>query len=182
MRQLIIACSAIALTACSQPSVSSNQPSAEYCMFSFSGLEDCHTTILRKPVSVELALGDPVQGERDLIALRVTWDEKVQNLQVVSDTTILEGDRGYILFQDITFDGLYDIGITTSFGVANLYLDYWVHNESDKHFTYVGNFPRLTPDPEEKVLTSTVRSDAASYERTVWTWVGDELKKDHEAE
>lgn len=178
MKMLSLAVSTALLSACHQTSVGSELGSSleKHCALTYSGLEDCRTTIDRQAVSIEAVLGEPDSGERALIALSVTVNDEVQDLPVANGITLFEGDRGYVLLQDIDFDGHYDIGVTTSFGVANLYLDYWVYDASEQNFRYVGNFPQLTPKPDEQVLTSTTRVDAASYEHLTWVWKDGDLK------
>lgn len=56
---------------------------------------------------------------------------------------MLKADRGHISFADINFDAAPDIAITTSFGLANLYMDYWVFDPVNKRYDYIGNLCEL---------------------------------------
>lgn len=67
------------------------------------------------------------------------------------------------------------LAITTSFGVANLYLDYWVYLPEEEAFEYVGNYPSLTPDEDTQTLESHTRQSADSYDQTTWVWRQGEL-------
>lgn len=174
MKILILFALSVILSACSEPSQSSDKRSDDgrsRCLFSFEGIEECNLVIGGESVEVELKMGDPEYDERALEAVSVAG----QDLPISSGVTIIDGDKGVVNFQDINFDGHRDLAVTTSFGVANLYLDYWVYDVENKEFRYVGNFPKLEPAEERKVLTSQVKVNAESYEQTVWVWEEGEL-------
>lgn len=169
----------ILLSACSEPSHSSSDSSGDDggapCLFSFEGVEDCNPVIGGESVEIELKMGEPEYDERALEAVSVSTSGANQELPISSGVTIIDGDKGFVSFQDINFDGHRDLAVTTSFGVSNLYLDYWVYDAEGKEFRYVGNFPKLEPDEERKLLTTQVKVNAESYERKVWVWEEGEL-------
>ena len=98
-------------------------------------------------------------------------------MNISKDTSILDGDKGYISFADINFDSIPDISITTSFGLANLYMDYWVYDSANKIYSYVGNFSSFKINNKNKTLSNVVKSSAAEYINTTYTWNGFKLKK-----
>jgi len=119
-----------------------------------------------------------------LLTTKLNFDEKILNslvvinqgnkhsLSITKDTFILEGDKGYISFQDINFDGYPDIAITTSFGLANIYLDYWVYNTTNKQYVFVGNFSKLKLNDELKILSNRIKINAAEYKNNTYIWQG----------
>lgn len=173
MRLLFFVLISLTLGACTELSLSSEpavDASKSYCLFSFDGIEDCHVTIDGKLLKVDLIMGDPEHDERSLEAVSIQTGDHKKELPLSRDVSIIEGDTGYVQFRDIDFDGHRDLAVTTSFGVANLYLDYWVYDADKSGFRYVGNLPDLTPVPEDQALTSKVKLDAESYDRQVWVW------------
>lgn len=85
------------------------------------------------------------------------------------------GDIGIVSFADINFDNVPDIAISTSFGVANQYFDYWTYNPKSGKYTSVGNHPRLNPNPADKTLTANVKLNAAAYQSQKYVWDRDKL-------
>jgi len=107
-----------------------------------------------------------------LQTLNVEYNGKTFPLAISKDTTIRDGDNGFVLFDDINFDGITDIAITTSFGKTNLYLDYWVYNKSDNKFEYVGNYVKFSVDQKNKTLSTIVKDVAAKFDNVSYTWKG----------
>ncbi|WP_027328254.1 XAC2610-related protein [Marinimicrobium agarilyticum] len=179
MKCILLAFVSFSLCACAQPLQSSDNglaDNARYrCLFSFNGINNCSVAIDGHSIDVTLNLGLAEYDERPLTAIDIEIDGAKQELPLSAGVTIIEGDKGYVEFQDINFDGHRDLAITTSFGVANLYLDYWVFEADKNSFRYIGNFPELRPVPENKTLTSHVKLNAASYERQDWLWEDNEL-------
>lgn len=141
------------------------------CEIQFNKLGVCaykNKTDIKVKVESEMVADD----EKTLKALEVEINKKKILLPITPDTAILEGDIGYISFSDINFDGFPDLSITTSFGVANLYLDYWVYVPYSSTYIHVGNFPHLTLNAKEKTVSATVKINAASYESKTWRWHG----------
>ena len=64
------------------------------------------------------------------------------------------------------------MALTTSFGTANLYLDYWLFDSSTKKFIFVGNFSQFKIDKKNKTLTSIEKQNAARYVTKVFQWKG----------
>jgi hypothetical protein len=69
-----------------------------------------------------------------------------------------------------------DLAVSTSFGTANQYLDYWIYDPAAKEYASVGNFPRLVPDPATKTLKADVRMNAASHATQVYAVAGNKLE------
>lgn len=179
MKRLLPALLALTLSACATTSMSAGNAPADddiiYCLFTIEGFDDCHSNIDGKAISVSLEIEAATPDESDVLAIVVSIDGTSQKLQLSNDVTIIDSDRGYIKLQDINFDGFRDIAITTSFAVANLYLDYWVYDPANTRFHYVGNFPDLTPIPRNETLTSTVKLNAESYSHSTWVWMAGDL-------
>lgn len=174
MKHVMLIALSVLLSGCSESSQSSDkrggQGGGNPCLFSFEGIEDCNPVIGGESVGLELKMGKPENDERALKAINVSISGASQQLPISEGVTVIDGDKGYVLFQDINFDGYRDLAITTSFGVANLYFDYWVYDTEEGEFRYVGNFPKLELSEERRVLTSRVKVNAESYEEKIWIW------------
>lgn len=136
------------------------------CLFSFTEFPVCRSN----DYAVRIRSERVDEKERRLESLRVTIGDRTQILEISPDTTMIEGDRGRVVFEDINFDDIPDLGVTTSFGVANLFLDYWVYEPGRQRFRFVGNYARLTPDRAERTLHSQIRINAVEYERRTYRW------------
>lgn len=162
---------AIALPGCANIAESISQTLE--CNFDFHTLSACikgeyQVSIQARPLAVD---------EIQLQALQVSYHGKQQALSITPDTSLLDGDKGIISFEDINFDGIADIAISTSFGLANLYMDYWVFNKEEKRFIKIGNYARFILNPASKSLSSTVKIDATNYQKQVYTWQAYKLVK-----
>jgi len=115
--------------------------------------------------------------EKILKSLQLVYKGSTHSLSVSKDTHMLEGDKGYISFADINFDGLADIAITTSFGLGNLYLDYWVYDSVNNQYNFLGNFSKFTLSPADKTLSNVVKLNAVNYENYTYHWQGLSLVK-----
>jgi len=120
----------------------------------------------------------------DIITTKIDIDEKVLSslvvnnqenkhlLNITEDTVILKGDKGYVSFLDINFDAIPDISITTSFGLANVFLDYWVYNATNSQYVFVGNYARLKLNKNLKTLSNRVKVNAVEYKNNTYIWQG----------
>ena len=140
------------------------------CVFKFGEDTDCKVKSKDVDISVKTKMQKISDDEFSLNALAVTNNGKISTLHVTPDTSIFEGDSGHISFTDINFDSFPDIAVSTSFGTANIYMDYWIYLPDQQKYVSVGNFPKLTVDPANKVLSATVKIDAAKYENNSWKW------------
>lgn len=140
------------------------------CVFKFGEDTDCSVKSKDVDISVKTKTQKISDDEFSLTALEVTNNGKISTLSVTPDTSIFEGDSGYISFTDINFDSFPDIAVSTSFGVTNMYMDYWVYLPDQQKYVSVGNFPKFTVDPANKALSAIVKIDAAKYENNVWKW------------
>lgn len=114
-----------------------------------------------------------------LASLEVYYKGKKYWLKIVPDTLLTQGDKGIISFDDINFDGVADIAVSTSFSITNQYMDYWLSEPEQKGFIYVGNFCRFKLDPAKKILRNKIQLNAAEYVDNVYTWQGKKLIKCH---
>ncbi len=140
--------------------------SVETCDITFNMAGPCQY----KQITVNMNVEKRASDEIALVALNVVNQGKVHLLKITKDVSMLDGDKGYISFSDINFDGSPDLAITTSFGLANLYLDYWVYDTDNKKYSYIGNFSVFKFDFKNKVLSNTVKVNAAKYENTTYKW------------
>ncbi len=147
------------------------------CEFSFEKLDPCSYQINSKPITVTIKSTNIADDEKLITQLVTNVNENSQTLTVIENTSLLEGDIGYISFSDINFDDVPDLAITTSFGTPNLYLDYWVFDSATKQYVYVGNYSEFTLDKKNQTVTTTVKDGADSYTTTKWYWKGTELKQ-----
>ncbi len=108
--------------------------------------------------------------ERLLTSAEVATPTKRHRLPISDDTSLLDGDTGLIKTEDINFDGHPDLAISTSFGTANLYFDYWVYDPDTGGFISVGNYSQLTIHKENKTLSTTEKSNAVTYKTTTYQW------------
>lgn len=148
---------------------------ATMCHFDFQRMEDCHLILNQQPTTIGLTTTAVSEHELQLTHVVLNSGQERITLSLSHSVSIMPGDRGYVLVEDINFDQRPDIGISTSFGVANAYLDYWVTSENAEQFHYVGNFPRLEVDSKTQTLSATVRVSAANYENKRWRWEDQEL-------
>ncbi len=58
--------------------------------------------------------------------------------------------------------------MTTSFGLANLYMDYWVFDPVNKQYAYIGNLCELKINSKDKTLSNVVKVNAAEYENNIY--------------
>lgn len=146
---------------------------SEICEISFKKLGPC----VYADIKVNLAFKKVATDEKILQRLDVEKNGKTFSMNISKDTSILDGDKGYISFADINFDSIPDISITTSFGLANLYMDYWVYDSANKAYSYIGNFSSFKINNKNKTLSNVVKSSAAEYINTTYTWNGLKLIK-----
>ena len=143
------------------------------CDIFFKGIGPC----VHKSISVNVGVEKIADDEQLLKTLNVNNKGMKYTLQIKNETTMLDGDRGYISFEDINFDGFPDIAITTSFGLANLYLDYWVYDSHLQKYSYLGNYSQFKLDHKLKTLMNVVKINAAKYENSTYLWKGYDLIK-----
>lgn len=171
-----ICCFVAACSAAEPPETSARNRSIE-CEFSFHELDSCGYQSKDTEIKVQIKTAAIEEDELGLMALSVENNRKKFALNISPDTTLLEGDIGFISFADINFDNTADLAITTSFGVANLYFDYWVYQPEKAEYVYIGNMPKLTLDPATKTVTTKIKLNAASYEKNIFIWKGGALIK-----
>lgn len=138
----------------------------ENCSFLFSSLKACNY----KNISVMLEVNNVAADEIKLKKLHVVNNGNEYILNISSGVYMLQGDKGNISFADINFDGYADIGITTSFGLANLYFDYWVYDVYNKAYKYIGNFSKFKLNAQNKSLSNSVKLSANQYKNNTYYW------------
>ncbi len=143
------------------------------CDIFFKDLGPC----VYKAITVNIEVKKIANDEKLLKTLAVVNEGKTYSLQIVSGTSMLDGDRGYVSFADINFDGYPDIAITTSFGLANLYLDYWVYDLHSHKYKYIGNHAEFELNTKLKTLSNVIKVNAAKYENNTYFWKGYNLIK-----
>lgn len=146
---------------------------SETCDISFKNSGPC----VYKNISVKFIVKKISVDEKLLLKLDVEKTGQKFSLDISKDTSFLDGDKGYISFTDINFDSVPDISITTSFGLANLYMDYWVYDVANKNYLYIGNFTKFKINKSNKTLSNVVKISAAKYKNTVYMWKGLKLKE-----
>ncbi len=117
------------------------------------------------------------EDEIQLQTLQVIHKSKRHLLNISIDTRMLDGDKGIISFEDINFDGIADIAVSTSFGSGNRYMDYWIFDKEKELFIKIGNYARFSLQPQKKWLSNTVKINAASYQDNIYFWRNNKLVK-----
>lgn len=168
MRVLVIS-SIFAFSACSDAANDTLKTTvSDVCDISFTSLGPCQSSIGQVEVEAEAVEID----EKILQVLKVDYQGKIHRLEMTADTSMLDGDIGFIALEDINFDGNPDLSITTSFGLANLYLDYWVFDPDRQQFHYLGNYAKFERDEKNKTLSNVVKENAATYTSSTFSWEG----------
>lgn len=145
----------------------------EDCEIRFSTRQICEY----KGVSAKLIMTPLEVDEMSLNSIEIINKHNTQKLNVSPDISLIEGEKGYISFKDINFDGYPDLAITTSFGVANLYLDYWIYDVANKQYVFIGNYSQFNLNKKDKTLSNTVKVSAAEYLNNTYTWSAYKLVK-----
>lgn len=170
-------CCFVAACSTAEPQETSAHNQSVECEFLFHELDSCGYQSKDTEVKVQIKTTVIEEDELGLMALSVENNRKKFALNVSPDTTLIDGEIGVISFADINFDNTADLAITTSFGVANLYFDYWVYQPEKVGYVYIGNLPKLMLDPATKTVSTKIKLNAASYEENIFIWNGDVLIK-----
>ena len=127
MRKKLILCTLLFINACdAQPKQNQISEAQTECEFSFKELKTCTYKTSTYDIKVSIESEIVAEDEKTIKKIITKVNNIEQILPVSPDTSLLDGDIGYISFADINFDKVPDLAITTSFGTPNLYLDYWV--------------------------------------------------------
>ena len=143
------------------------------CLFEMNS----HAICTHGDMRVSMRFIKVADDESKLISIEVAYLGKKHYLRVSPDTTLTRGEQGLISFEDINFDNFPDIAVSTSFGVANLYMDYWIFNRENNNFLRIGNYSRFSLDPKNKTLSNTVKISAKRYKKNTYSWHGSKLIK-----
>lgn len=166
------------LTLSSTSCFSTNAPlHLKDCYFNSDLSTPCTFSLFNKPASIQIQGVKQSNEEVLLKTVLIQINETKQELSLSEATIMFTGDTGYMIFDDINFDGFPDLGISTSFGIANHYFDYWVFNVEEKKFNKIGNYPRFTLHPEQKTLSYSVKINAAEYQEKSYQWRDGSLKE-----
>ena len=145
------------------------------CPFQFSPEPVCSYKTDKYSVKVSLTTKQLANDEIALTHAKVTFNEQQHVLVLSPDVSMVKDDIGIISLADINFDNLPDIAVSTSFGVANQYFDYWVYDPKDKNYRSIGNYPKLSANPTNKSLSANVKQNAATYLTQKFFWDGGKL-------
>lgn len=174
MRMFIIA--SICLAACtSAAGVEPFKNMDTECIFKFDAKPACTYKMDKYAITVSVVTKSIAENEIELTQASISYDGKKQILDISPDVSMMDGATGIVQFDDINFDGMPDLAISTSFGVANQYFDYWVHDREGDEYKFVGNFPKFTINKINKMLEATVKLNATSYEKQIYRWQGIKL-------
>jgi len=146
---------------------------SDLCDISFKDNGPC----VYNNIIVNVRADKVTDDEKRLKILDVVNNGKKHTLQIVSQPSMLEGDKGYISFADINFDGYPDIAVTTSFGLANLYLEYWVYEPHIHTYQYIGNYVKFELNFRLKTLSHIIKINAQRYEKNTYYWKDYKLVK-----
>jgi len=140
------------------------------CTFQFNAEPVCLYESGKHSVKVLLVTKQLADDELVLVQAKVTFDGKQHTITISPDVSMIKGDIGIISFADINFDSIPDVAVSTSFGVANQYFDYWTYDPKTKNYHSIGNYPKLSVNPADKTLTASVKLSAASYQKQKYFW------------
>jgi hypothetical protein len=164
-RHIILALLLLAFANNARSNTTGDKPA---CMFDFGSQPTCVHGNMKVAVKTAKIASDEIR----LVSLEVERSGKIQSLLISDDTTLLLGDQGIIAFEDINFDQIPDISISTSFGVANQYFDYWIFDPGKKKYSFIGNYCKFSIDSESRTLSNTVKINAATYVKNKYYWNG----------
>jgi|GEM_PF-963501 len=174
----LFALSLLLANACdAQPKQNQSTAAQTECEFSFKEIKTCTYNTSAYDIKVSIESEIVAEDEKTIIKIITNVNDVEQILPVSADTSILDGDLGYISFADINFDKVLDLALTTSSGTPNLYLDYWIYDVKQKKYISVGNYPKFTINENKKTLSATIKSNAETYQNIEWHWNNNKLEK-----
>lgn len=174
MRILMLA--SLCLAACTNAvGVESLTNVGKECLFKFNAKPVCTYQHDKHKISVSFVVKPIADNEIELTRITIEMDGKKATHNLSPDTSMIDGDTGIVIFDDINFDGVPDLAVSTNFGVANQYFDYWVRDASSGEYKSVGNLSKLTINTVNKTLETTVKLNAANYEKQIYSWQGSKL-------
>jgi hypothetical protein len=148
------------------------------CTFPFGVEPACSYKDGEHDIRVVLKTKRLAEDEVALIQAHVVFDGKPHALRLSPDVSMMAGSIGIVSFADINFDNIPDIAVSTSFGIANQYFDYWTYDPTGKSYNATGNYPKLTAHRVSKTLRATVKLDAAHYEQRKYSWKDGKLTRE----
>lgn len=151
------------------------KPADVECTFQFSTEPVCSYNAGNHFVKVTLVTKKLADDERVLTQAKVASQGKQHVLSMSPDVSMMAGDIGIVSFVDINFDNIPDVAVSTSFGLANQYFDYWTYDPKAKQYVSVGNHPKLNPNSIDKTLAATIKLDATTYQQQKYSWEGGKL-------
>ncbi|MBI3562935.1 MAG: hypothetical protein HY080_14590 [Gammaproteobacteria bacterium] len=161
---------------CSLAIGSGPDPAADpECLFKFSAEPTCAYKSGTTDIQVSIVTEALKKNKISLKEANVTIDGMPQKLILSPDVRMFARNIGTILFADINFDGMPDLAISTSFGLANEYFDYWVYDAKLQQYQKIGNYPRFKLNPKTKILSTVVKDGAATYIKQKYRWKGTTL-------
>jgi len=169
MKKFFILIVTFLVTACQTQPVNKPLTKEVECSVSFKN-QHCSFISEETSIIVELKTKEINDAEKLLTGLQVLLNNQEHLLSVSEDITLFEHDIGYILLTDINFDGFPDLALSTSFGVANQYFDYWTYQPAHEKYEFIGNLPKLGLDKENNHLHSVIKINANEYKETSYSW------------
>jgi len=167
----------VLLSSCgSSIGVENKAAKVEDCYFEQSTAPICVFNVGKNAIRVLLKTMPLSDDEIALTDARVSDNGKEYTLKLSPDVSMIKGDTGIISITDVNFDGHTDMAISTSFGVANQYFDYWIFDAKKSSYQKVGNYPKFQIDTSTKTLRTSIKLNAAQYETKKYYWVGDKLE------
>lgn len=170
MRRAVFAGTILFMSGCGESAGVQPTPVAVECTFELSAQPVCSFKKGKHAFEVALATKRLADTEVALTRAKVVADDKQHVLSLSPDVSMTTGDIGIVSFADINFDNVPDLAISTSFGVANQYFDYWTYDPKNAKYHSLGNYPRLNANPADKTLTASVKLNAAHYETRKYFW------------
>ena len=159
-----------AVQACEAQQDTADQTMEKECEISFEKFDQCSFQAPSYEISAKVIAEDVAEDEKLISSVIIKNNSIEQTLPITEGTSMLDCDIGYISFSDINFDNIPDLAVPTSFGTPNLYLDYWVFDEQQKKYIFVGNYPQLSIDKAKQIITTRVKESEANYNVTEWHW------------
>ena len=141
------------------------------CVFQFSAEPVCSYRSGKHDVVVKLQTKKLAEDELVLVRAHVVYNGRSHVLPLSPEVSMVAGNVGVVSFADINFDNVPDLAVSTSFGIANQYFDYWTYDPIGNSYITTGNYPKLAPRRADKTLSATVKLDAANHEQQTYSWM-----------
>ncbi len=98
-----------------------------------------------------------IQNTKSISSINVSIppaSNTTQILNVSKMEPIYDDDEFLIIAEDINNDGYNDLALTTSYGITNKYIDYWIFDNKNNKFSFIGNYPILSINKQNNTISS----------------------------